>query len=84
MPSAQPMASVFRPTQTAPTAFTPLQDTDGTVSHPYWDRFDRCIDYIWVAGSLAVRASGVCFNTPSATCTTMSAAVAKKNLMVAP
>jgi endonuclease/exonuclease/phosphatase family metal-dependent hydrolase len=27
----------------------------------------RCIDYIWVAGPLAVRASGVCFNTPSAT-----------------
>jgi len=67
MPSAQLMASVFRPTQTAPTAFTPLQDTDGTVSHPYWDRFDRCIDYIWVAGSLAVRDSGVCFHTPSAT-----------------
>jgi endonuclease/exonuclease/phosphatase family metal-dependent hydrolase len=67
MPSAQLMASVFRPTQTAPTAFTPLQDTDGNVSHPYWPRFDRCIDYIWVAGPLAVRASGVCFNTPSAT-----------------
>jgi endonuclease/exonuclease/phosphatase family metal-dependent hydrolase len=67
MPSAQLMASVFRPTQTAPTAYTPLQDTDGTVSHPYWNRFDRCIDYIWVAGPLVVRASGVCFNTPSAT-----------------
>jgi endonuclease/exonuclease/phosphatase family metal-dependent hydrolase len=67
MPSAQLMARVFRPTQTAPTAFTPLQDTDGTVSHPYWPRFDRCIDYIWVADLLAVRASGVCFNTPSAT-----------------
>jgi endonuclease/exonuclease/phosphatase family metal-dependent hydrolase len=67
MPSAQRMASVFRPTQTAPTAFTPLQDTDGSVSHPYWDRFDRCIDDIWVAGPLTIRASGVCFNTPSAT-----------------
>jgi endonuclease/exonuclease/phosphatase family metal-dependent hydrolase len=67
MPSAQLMARVFRPTPTAPTAFTPLQDTDGTVSHPYRNRFDRCIDYIWVAGPLAVRASGVCFNTPSAT-----------------
>jgi endonuclease/exonuclease/phosphatase family metal-dependent hydrolase len=67
MPSAQLMASVFRPTQTTPTAYTPLQDTDGTVSHPYWDRFDRCIDYIWVAGPLVVRASGVCFNIPSAT-----------------
>jgi endonuclease/exonuclease/phosphatase family metal-dependent hydrolase len=67
MPSAQLMARVFRPTQTAPTAFTPLQDTDGTMSHPYWARFDRCIDYIWVAGPLAVQDSGVCFNTPSAT-----------------
>jgi endonuclease/exonuclease/phosphatase family metal-dependent hydrolase len=67
MPSAQLMASVFQPTQTDPTAFTPLQDTDGRVSHPYWPRFDRSIDYIWVAGPLAVRASGVCFNIPSAT-----------------
>jgi endonuclease/exonuclease/phosphatase family metal-dependent hydrolase len=67
MPSAQLMASRFRPTQTAPTAFTPLQDTDGSVSHPYWARFDRCIDYIWVAGPLAVHASSVCFNTPSPT-----------------
>jgi endonuclease/exonuclease/phosphatase family metal-dependent hydrolase len=71
MPSAQLMARVFRPTQTAPTAFTPLQDTDGSVSHPYWPRFDRCIDYIWVAGPLTVRASGVCFNTPSATDSTL-------------
>jgi endonuclease/exonuclease/phosphatase family metal-dependent hydrolase len=63
MPSAQCMARVFRPTQTAPTAFTPLGDAAGRVSHPYWPRFDRCIDYIWVAGPLAVRASGVCFNT---------------------
>jgi endonuclease/exonuclease/phosphatase family metal-dependent hydrolase len=67
MTSAQLMGHVFRPSQTAPTAFTPLQDTDGTVSHPYWLRFDRCIDYIWVAGALTVHASGVCFNTPSAT-----------------
>jgi endonuclease/exonuclease/phosphatase family metal-dependent hydrolase len=67
MPSAQLMASVLRPTQTAPTAFTPLEDAEGNVSHPYWARFDRCIDYIWVAGPLAVHASGVCFNTPSPT-----------------
>lgn len=66
MPSAQLMASVFQPTQTAVTAFTPLQDTDGTVSHPYWRRFDRCIDYLWVAGPLTVCASGVCFNEASA------------------
>lgn len=64
-PSAQLMASEFRPTQTAPTAFTPLQDTDGSVTHPYWERLDRCIDYIWVAGPLSVQASGVCFNKSS-------------------
>jgi endonuclease/exonuclease/phosphatase family metal-dependent hydrolase len=66
MPSAQCMAQVFRPTQTAPTAFTPLQDEDGSISHPYWTRWDRCIDYIWLAGPIQVIASGVCFNTPSA------------------
>jgi endonuclease/exonuclease/phosphatase family metal-dependent hydrolase len=65
MSSAQLMASEFRPTQTAMTAFTPLQDTDGTVTHPYWERLDRCIDYIWVAGPLTVCASGVCFNQAS-------------------
>jgi endonuclease/exonuclease/phosphatase family metal-dependent hydrolase len=67
MPSAQLMASVFRLTQTAPTVFTPFQDTDGMVSHPHWPRFDRCIDDSWVTVPLAVRASGVCCNTPSAT-----------------
>jgi beta-glucosidase len=45
-PSAALMATRFRPTQTAPTAFTPLADTDGTVTHPYWPRMDRCIDFI--------------------------------------
>ena len=64
-PSAALMATRFRPTQTAPTAFTPLADADGTVSHPYWPRLDRCIDYVWTAGPLAVIASGVCFNRPS-------------------
>ena len=62
MPSAGLMAEHFRPTQTDPTAFTPLQDADGTLSHPYWDRLDRCIDYIWVSGPLEVEASAVCFN----------------------
>jgi endonuclease/exonuclease/phosphatase family metal-dependent hydrolase len=64
-PSAALMASRFRPTQTAPTAFTPLADDRGNVSHPYWPRMDRCIDYIWVSGPVAVRESGVCFNRPS-------------------
>jgi endonuclease/exonuclease/phosphatase family metal-dependent hydrolase len=50
-----------------PTAFRSLQDTDGSVPHPYWDRFDRCLDYILVAGPMAVRASGVCFPTPRTT-----------------
>jgi hypothetical protein len=40
------METCFRPTQTAPTAFTPLAESDGTISHPYWSRMDRYIDYI--------------------------------------
>lgn len=64
-PSAALMASVFKPSQTDATAFTPLADADGSVSHPYWQRFDRCIDYIWVAGALKVKTSGVCFKRPS-------------------
>jgi hypothetical protein len=59
------MATRFRPTQLAPTAFTPLADHDGSVSHPYWPRMDRCIDYIWVAGAMDIVASGVCFDKPS-------------------
>jgi endonuclease/exonuclease/phosphatase family metal-dependent hydrolase len=66
MPSAARMASRFRPTQTtAPTAFTPLSDNDGTISHPYWPRMDRCIDYIWVSEAIEVVASEVCFNHPA-------------------
>jgi endonuclease/exonuclease/phosphatase family metal-dependent hydrolase len=64
-PSARLMASRFRPTQTSPTAFTPLADEDGAVSHPYWPRMDRCIDYIWVSAAIGVLASGVCFDRPS-------------------
>jgi endonuclease/exonuclease/phosphatase family metal-dependent hydrolase len=64
-PSAGLMASRFRPTQTEPTAFTPLADSDGTVSHPDRPRLDRCIDYIWVPGNIRVLASEVCFNKPS-------------------
>ena len=67
MPSAALMASRFRPTQTAPTAFTPLADRDGSVSHPDWPRMDRCIDYIWVSPGMTVAGSGVCFNRPSPT-----------------
>lgn len=64
-PSAALMATRFRPTQLAPTAFTPLADTDGSVSHPYWPRMDRCIDYIWMAGAIELIATGVCFDKPS-------------------
>jgi endonuclease/exonuclease/phosphatase family metal-dependent hydrolase len=64
-PSAALMATRFRPTQLAPTAFTSLADRDGSVSHPYWRRMDRCIDYIWIAGAVASAASGVCFDRPS-------------------
>jgi endonuclease/exonuclease/phosphatase family metal-dependent hydrolase len=64
-PSAKLMAARFRPTQLAPTAFTPLADHGGSVSHPYWPRMDRCIDYIWVGGPIEVVASGVCFDQPS-------------------
>ena len=59
------MATRFRPTQTAPTAFTPLADRDGAVSHPYWPRLDRCIDYIWISDAIEALASAVCFNRPS-------------------
>ena len=61
-PSAARMARHFRPTQTAPTAFTPLADSDGSVSHPTWPRMDRCIDYIWISDRLEVVGSEVCFN----------------------
>jgi endonuclease/exonuclease/phosphatase family metal-dependent hydrolase len=64
-PSAGLMATRFRPTQTAPTAFTPLADRDGAVSHPYWPRMDRCIDYIWISQGIEILASEVCFNRPS-------------------
>lgn len=64
-PSAALMASRLRPTQTAPTAFTPLAGGGGDVSHPYWPRMDRCIDYIWVSEQIEVCASQVCFNEGS-------------------
>ena len=56
------MAEVFRPTQVQATAFSPLRDPGGDPTHPEWQRFDRCIDYIWVPASVKVRATGLCFN----------------------
>jgi endonuclease/exonuclease/phosphatase family metal-dependent hydrolase len=65
-PSAARMTSRFRPTQTAaPTAFTPLAGNDGTISHPYWPRMDRCIDYIWVSEAVEIVTSEVCLNRPA-------------------
>ena len=63
--SAGLMATRFRPTQTMPTAFTPLADRNGAVSHPDRPRMDRCIDYIWTSDGIETLASEVCFNRPS-------------------
>src|SRR6266508_5418101 len=64
-PSIRLMSAAYRPTQTQPTAFTPLSEPGGTPTHPEWQRFDRCIDYIWVSQSIKVQASGLCFNQPA-------------------
>jgi endonuclease/exonuclease/phosphatase family metal-dependent hydrolase len=64
-PSVGLMSSGYRATQTEATAFTPLRETSGEPTHPEWQRFDRCIDYIWVSPSIEVTASGLCFNQPA-------------------
>jgi endonuclease/exonuclease/phosphatase family metal-dependent hydrolase len=64
-PSIRLMSSVFRPTQSQPTAFTPLQEPGGNPTHPEWGRFDRCIDFIWVTKAIRVQATGLCFNKPA-------------------
>ena len=64
-PSIRLMSAGFRPTQTQPTAFTPLQEPGGNPTHPEWPRFDRCIDYIWITESIKVQGSGLCFNRPA-------------------
>jgi endonuclease/exonuclease/phosphatase family metal-dependent hydrolase len=64
-PSIRLMLQTFQPTQDQPTAFTPLQEPDGKPTHPEWERFDRCIDYIWFSKSVTVKASGLCFNKPA-------------------
>lgn len=64
-PSIRLMSAAYRPTQTQPTAFTPLREPDGKPTHPEWERFDRCIDYIWVSAALKVLASGLCFDQPA-------------------
>jgi endonuclease/exonuclease/phosphatase family metal-dependent hydrolase len=64
-PSIRLMSARYRPTQTQPTAFTPLREPGGAPTHPEWPRFDRCIDYIWVSASIKIHASGLCFNQPA-------------------
>ena len=63
-PSIRLMAKAYRATQTQATAFTPLREPDGNPTHPEWERFDRCIDYIWVSDSIKVWVSGLCFDQP--------------------
>ena len=62
MPSAKLMAEHFRPTQTQPTAFTPLQEPGDAPTHPEWERLDRCIDFIWISNSINLIDSGRCFD----------------------
>jgi endonuclease/exonuclease/phosphatase family metal-dependent hydrolase len=64
-PSIRLMSGALRPTQTQPTAFTPLQEPGGSPTHPEWERFDRCIDYIWVSQSIQMRASGLWCDKPA-------------------
>jgi endonuclease/exonuclease/phosphatase family metal-dependent hydrolase len=64
-PSIRLMSGAFRPTETQPTAFTPLREPGGHPTHPEWERFDRCIDYIWVSESVKVKSSGLCFDRPA-------------------
>ena len=59
------MAQEFRPTQSKPTAFTPLRDAHGEPTHADWPRFDRCIDFIWISKSIRLLASDRCFDKPS-------------------
>lgn len=64
-PSIRLMLTSFQPTQTEPTAFTPLQEPGSTPTHPEWPRFDRCIDYVWVSEATKIQASGLCFDKPA-------------------
>lgn len=65
-PSAALMAQRLRPTQTQPTAFTPLADPGGEPTYADCPRLDRCIDYIWVSERVRVLASRICVDRPSA------------------
>jgi len=64
-PSIRIMAGAYRSTQDRPTAFTPLREPGGKPTHPEWERFDRCIDYVWISQAIKVHATGLCFNEPA-------------------
>jgi endonuclease/exonuclease/phosphatase family metal-dependent hydrolase len=64
-PSAKKMSKLFAPTQTAPTAFTPLREPNGAPTHSEWPRLDRCFDYIWIPKTMKLKASGLCFDRPA-------------------
>jgi endonuclease/exonuclease/phosphatase family metal-dependent hydrolase len=64
-PSTRLMSAEYRATQNQATAFTPLREPGGDPTHPEWQRFDRCIDYIWISRSIEIQASGLCFNQPA-------------------
>ncbi len=63
-PSARNMAARFRSVQSAPTAST--LNTPSEKRGPDWRPLSRCIDYIWVGGSVTIRDSGLCFDRPHA------------------
>jgi endonuclease/exonuclease/phosphatase family metal-dependent hydrolase len=63
--SMKRMAEEFRPTQSNPTAFTPLRELNGEPTHPDWERFDRCIDFIWISQWVRLLGGERCFDTPS-------------------
>lgn len=64
--SIQTMTQKFRPTQQSSTAFTPLREPPGEPTHIAWERFDRCIDFIWVSQGIRVQSGGLCFDRPPA------------------
>jgi endonuclease/exonuclease/phosphatase family metal-dependent hydrolase len=65
-PAARLMAKTFAATQHGATAFTALADDAGEIAHPYWQRMDRSIDYIWRRGAITSTNSGLCFDRPDA------------------
>jgi beta-glucosidase len=63
-PSVREMAARFQSVQSAPTAST--LNTPPEKRGSDWRPLSKCIDYIWVGGSLTVQGSGLCFDRPHA------------------